>query len=109
MTPVVSYWGAGENMLWMDAGPCDADNASACVDSVSFDHFVVENLGMGWDGAASTSSTTTTTTSPTKLTTSLAISLVAPQPSSALSLRAANMSRSESAPSSVETSLTLKK
>mmetsp|Transcript_42148 Transcript_42148/g.83799 ORF Transcript_42148/g.83799 Transcript_42148/m.83799 type:complete len:234 (-) Transcript_42148:123-824(-) len=47
MTPVVSYWGAGESMRWLDGpgidneGPCGAENASRCSDSVVFSDFAV--------------------------------------------------------------------
>jgi len=50
MTPVISYWGAGENMQWMDGlgqdgrGPCKVDHPSSCPSSVTFADFVVSSV-----------------------------------------------------------------
>jgi len=51
MTPIMSYWGQGENMQWLDGpgsdgkGPCPSDGGSACTASkVYFFDFAVEDL-----------------------------------------------------------------
>jgi len=47
MTPIVSYWGAGEDLQWMDGlgprgeGPCTAEAPATCSDSVRFWGFAV--------------------------------------------------------------------
>lgn len=47
MTPVISYWGVGEDLSWMDGrgpdgkGPCAAESPAACAESVSFSSFSV--------------------------------------------------------------------
>mmetsp|Transcript_63466 Transcript_63466/g.125540 ORF Transcript_63466/g.125540 Transcript_63466/m.125540 type:complete len:759 (-) Transcript_63466:122-2398(-) len=50
MTPIISYW-SSDKMLWMDGkgtdrqGPCAADNAKACGNSVKFFNFSVADIG----------------------------------------------------------------
>mmetsp|Transcript_50037 Transcript_50037/g.126112 ORF Transcript_50037/g.126112 Transcript_50037/m.126112 type:complete len:445 (+) Transcript_50037:99-1433(+) len=47
VTPIISYWGVGETMLWMDGrgedgkGPCEKEAAETCAASVSFSAFSV--------------------------------------------------------------------
>lgn len=53
MTPIVSYWGAGADMSWMDGpgiggvGPCAEDHPDTCGPYATFSNFAVEVIGAG--------------------------------------------------------------
>jgi len=70
MTPVISYWGVGEDMLWMDGrgaggqGPCDISHADSCADSVRLYGFSVHSIERAPPLRAATTTTLATTSSP---------------------------------------------
>lgn len=81
MTPVMSYWGRGGNMSWMDGpgwdrrGPCPEERPQACGDAVSFSDVTLDELPPSYffDVRPTTTSTTTSTLTFTTITSTTSV------------------------------------